>query len=332
MRKNTLKICKRFATIFVIMMPVLILFVSCVNAIEKIDCFKSTTNIIIDGKWTTSTEWFDSSEESFIFVNGTGTAYLRFLNDDDYVYVLVDFITYNDTKTGDSCMVVFDTKNDEGTLIKSDDLAVLIRWNTPTQIYPAIQWGGWTGSWEYLPSDFEVGSSMDGENNLYSTDPHLIFEFKVPRDYFEPDILELGFISFLFIVNDDIMAGFPPIQPPHSPDDWYDLLLFNETIEIYNDAMASFDAASVSIENAESEGRTDGLSEAKSLINQAEDSMEAHDYKEVISLSSQALTIADEAIIPTQTPQDKKDTPGFEIIFVFCAIALVLFCKRKIKL
>ena len=332
MRKNTLKICKRFVTIFVIMMPVLILFVSCVNAVEKIDCFKSTTNIIIDGKWTTSNEWINSSEESFIFVNGTGTAYLRFLNDDDYVYVLVDFITYNDTKTGDSCMIVFDTKNDDGNLIKSDDLAVLIRWNTPTQIHRAIQWGGWTGSWELLPSDFEVDSSTDSENNLYSPDPHLIFEFKIPRDYFEPDIMELGFISFLFIDDNGLMAVFPSIQPSYSPDDWYDLLLFNETIEIYNDAVTSFDAASVSIEYAESEGRTEGLSEAKSLINQAEDSMELHDYHEVISLSSQALTVADEAIIPAQIPEDKKDTPGFEIIFVFCAIALVLFCKRKIKL
>jgi len=332
MRKNKLKICKRLSTIFITLITALVLFVSCVNAIEKIDSFKSTNSIIIDGKWTTYDEWINSSEESFIFVNGTGTAYLRFLNDDDYVYALVDFITYDDTKTGDSCMVVFDTKNDGGTLIKSDDLAVLIRWNTPTQIYPAIQWGGWTGNWENLPSDFEVDSSTDSENNLYSTDPHLIFEFKIPRDYFEPDIMQLGFISFLFIDDNDIMAGFPPIQPPHSPDDWNDLLLFNETIEIYIDAVTVLDAANNSIENAELEGRTEGLSEAKSLINQAEDSMKVHDYKEVISLSSQAITIADEAITPTQISEDKKDTPGFEIIFFVCAIALMLFCKRKIKL
>ena len=329
MRKNKIKICKHFTTIFVIMIPMLVLFVSCVNAIEKIDCFKSTSSIVIDGKWTTSIEWSNSSEESFIFGKGSGTAYLRLLNDDDYLYALVDFVTYNDTKTGDSCMVVFDTKNDGGTTFKSDDLAILIRWNTPNEIYPAIQWGGWVGTWQALPANFVVESSKDIEYNPYSTDPHLIFEFKILRKYLETSIDNMGFIGLLICDNENISAGLPLLQVASQPDGWNDLLLFNETIEIFNDAVIAFDAASDSIETAELEGRTEGLSEAKSLLNQAEDSMDLHDYNEVISLSSQALTIADEAIIPTQPPEEKDNTPGFELILLVCAITLVLLWKKK---
>jgi hypothetical protein len=315
----------------VILIPLIFLFGNCVNAVEIIDSFKSMNDIIIDGKWTSSEEWNGSSEELLIFGNGTGTAYLRLLNDDDYQYALVDFVTYNDTKTGDICMVVFDTKNDGGTSVKSDDLAVLIRWNTPTEIYSAIQWEGWVDTWVALPSDFEAESSKDIENNPYSTDPHLIFEFKIPKSYFEPSIVNLGFISMLICDNKNISAALPLLQFSHQPDDWYDLLIFNETIQIINDAQTALDAAGVSIENAESEGRTEGLSDAKSLFTQAEDSMELHDYIEVTSLAGQALTTADEATVPTQPLEDEDDddTPGFELILVLLGITLVLFWKRR---
>jgi len=72
---------------------------------------------------------------------------------------MVDIVSYNKTEAGHSCIVVFDTENDGGSSIQSDDLAILIRWNSPLEILPAIQWQGCWNNWEDLPSDFIVNSS-----------------------------------------------------------------------------------------------------------------------------------------------------------------------------
>ena len=321
---------KRLSILSICILVIVLLLVNCVNAKEKIDAFKTNSDIIIDGKWTNSDEWNGSAEELFTFVKGNGIAYIRLLNDDDYLYVIVEHVSNNDTKTGDSCFIVIDTKNDGGTEIQLDDLAVLIRWNSPTVIYPAIQWEGWTGSWESLPSDIIVASSSDSEYSPYNNDTHLIYEFKIPRDYFEPNITQLGFLSSLFSDNENNSAGFPALQPPHSPDDWYELILFNETIQIYNDAVSAVNAAITAIDNAESEGRTEGLSAANMALSLALESMDLHDYNQVSIYANQASINASDAIEPTQpSDEEKKDTPGFEIFIVIFAISLVVFFKRK---
>lgn len=325
--KLKMTISKRIPILLVILIP--LLFVNCVNAIEKIDSFKSINDITIDGKWTNVDEWNDTLEESLIFSEGSGKAYLRVKHDINYLYILVDFVTYNDTKTGDGCIVVLDTKHDGGSSVQQDDLAVLIRWNSPSEIYPAIQWGGWLYNWEFLPSNFEAKSSIESENNPYSNIPHVIFEFKIPKSSLNSSSTTLGFLVFVICDNENIKGALPIIFDTQKPDNWGDLLLFNDSIQIYYDAQTAIDIASFSIENAESEGRTEGLLEAKSLLNQAEDSMELHDYYEATSLSNQALIIASEATIPTQPPEKQEDTPGFEIMLVLLAIALVLFWNRR---
>lgn len=320
---------KRSSIILIILITLFLLSVNSVNSFEIIDSFRYTNDIVIDGKWTTMDEWIGSSEKSLIFGKGSGSAYLRLLNDDNFLYFLVDFVSYDNLKTGDSCMVVFDTKNDGGSSFKPDDLAVLIRWNTPTEIYPAIQWGGWINEWEFLPSDFVVQSSINGENNPYSTDPHLIFEFKIPRNSLDSSLDKIGFICILICDNENISAGFPILQTSHQPKDWNDLILFNQTIQILDDATTALDKASDAIQNAELEGRTEGLTNAKSLKNQAEDNMEIHDYNTAISYANQASVIANAAIIPSE-PTDKEDsTPGFEFIILISVICLVLLLKRK---
>ena len=99
----------------------MIMIVNTVNTNNKIDSFTLTNEITIDGKWTNSEEWNDTIEEVLFFGKGSGEAYLHVKHDSEYLYVLVDFITYKDTKTGDGCLIVLDTKNDGGLSIQSDD-------------------------------------------------------------------------------------------------------------------------------------------------------------------------------------------------------------------
>ena len=50
--------------------------------------------VTIDGRWTTSEEWSDTSRVSMYLVQGSqGTAYVRFKHDADFLYILVDPIS-----------------------------------------------------------------------------------------------------------------------------------------------------------------------------------------------------------------------------------------------
>lgn len=296
---------------------------------ENLDCFTFTNDVTIDGTWTNSDEWNDAIEESLDFGKGSGEAYLRLKHDTENLYVLVDFLSYNETKTGDSCMVVLDTKHDGGSSARSDDLAVLIRWNTPTEIHPAIQWGGWTAEWELLPSNFVVNSSTDAEHNPYSTTPHLIFEFKIPKSSFKSSSTTLGFLVFLICDNENLNAALPLIQDASNPGNWADLKLFDNTIQIYYDAQTAIDSAYDVITKANSEGRTEGLDQAESLLEQAEATQGEHKYNETISLANQAIETAELATIPTQPPP--TETPGFEIAIILISLVFLLFLKRKKK-
>ena len=322
MRRLTL-----FTICILISFSMMLILVNSALAKEKLDCFTFTNKIIVDGKWTTLDEWDDAIEETLDFGKGSGEAYLRVKHDAENLYVLVDFLTYYEIKTGDSCMVVLDTKHDGGSMIQPDDLAVLIRWNTPTEIYPAIQWEGWVADWEFLPSDFEVNSSIDAEQDPYSTTPHLIFEFKIPKSSFKSSSTTLGFLVFLICDNENLNAALPLVQEALKPDNWADLIFFGGTIQIYQDAQTAIDVANNAIINAKAEGRTEGLKQAETLIEQAEETHEAHNYNETITLANQATEAAELASIPTQPPS--TETPGFELIFAICAIALIFFWKKQ---
>ena len=287
MRRFTL-----FAICILIFFSMMLVLVNSTLAKEKVDCFTFSNKITIDGKWTTSDEWNDAFEETLNFGNGSGEAYLRVKHDAENLYVLVDFLTYHEIKTGDGCLVVLDTKHDGGSSVQSDDLAVLIRWNTPTEIYPAIQWEGWWSEWEFLPSDFEVGSSTDAEQSPYPTNPHLIFEFKIPKSSLKSPSTTLGFLSFLICDNENLSIFLPLIQQEQEvlkPDNWADLILFDETIQIYNNAQNAIDTANKVITKAKSEGRTEGLQQAETLFEQAEAAQVAHKYNETTSLATQAI-------------------------------------------
>jgi hypothetical protein len=299
---------------------------------EIIDGFMATNEVIIDGKWTKSDEWNDGIEETLYFGNGSGKAYLRLKHDIENLYVLIDFLSYNEIKIGDGCLVVVDTKHDGGSSVQSDDLATVIRWNAPTEIYTAIQWGGWWTEWESLPIDFEVSSSTDAEQDPYSTTPHLIFEFKIPKSRLALSSSTLGFLTFLICDDENLSAFLPLIQKEQEvikPDNWADLILFNDSIQIYYNAQTAIDEANNAIRDANLEGRTEGLSQAETLFTHAGDAFDIHDYDESIKLSNQASETAEKAIPPSKSSDKDKDTPGFELIFVLSAIAFIYLWKRK---
>ena len=50
--------------------------------------------VTIDGKWTTPDEWSDTQRVSMYVAEGPeSTGFLRIKNDDQYLYLLVDFVS-----------------------------------------------------------------------------------------------------------------------------------------------------------------------------------------------------------------------------------------------
>ena len=157
-----------------------------VGSRQTVTCPKLVRDVTIDGKWTSPQEWTDASEFPLTFAQGTGQAYFSMKHDSNNFYVLVDFVSRTNTVVGDTALVVVDTLNDGGKEIKDDDLAILIRWNTPTVSMGAMQWHGWmTQNWQLLPSGYEAISSTEAQNDPHSTASHQIYEFKIPKTTFK---------------------------------------------------------------------------------------------------------------------------------------------------
>lgn len=191
-------------------------------------CPKLERDVTIDGKWTSAQEWTDASEFPLTFMQGTGEAYFSMKHDNNNFYVLVDFVSRAKTVVGDDALVVLDTQNDGGKEIKDDDLAILIRWNTPAVSTGAMQWGGWMGqNWQPLPSGFEAKSSIEAQNDPHSTASHEIYEFRIPKTTFKASA------SGLWVGIGGGEADYFALYPPadiSSPDNWAQLEFSDKTL------------------------------------------------------------------------------------------------------
>ena len=214
------------------------------SARQTVACPKLERDVTIDGKWTSVQEWTDASEFPLTFMEGTGEAYSSMKHDNNNFYVLVDFVSRTKTTVGDGALVGLDTQDDGGKEIKDDDLALLIRWNTPTVSMGAMQWGGWTGQdWQLLPSGFEAKSSTGAENDPHSTAPHEIFEFRVPKTTFKAST------SGLWVGIGGGEAGYFALYPPvdiSSPDNWGQLEFSDKTLAELTATVTSASTSSLS--------------------------------------------------------------------------------------
>jgi hypothetical protein len=216
-----------------------------VAARQALVCPKLDNLVTVDGKWTSAQEWTDASEFPLTFMEGTGEAYFSMKHDNNNFYVLVDFVSRTKPEVGDGAIVVLDTQNDGGKEIKDDDLALLIRWNTPTVSMGAMQWGGWTGQdWQLLPSGgIEAKSSIEAQNDPHSTAPHEIYEFRIPKTTFKASS------SGLVVSIGGGEAGYYALYPGvdvSSPDNWGQLEFSDKTLAELTATVTSASTSSLS--------------------------------------------------------------------------------------
>jgi len=217
-----------------------------VNCNEEIICPKLENTVTIDGKWTSNDEWTDAISEELRFVSNSGKAYFRIKHDDESLFLLIDYVTLITPQERDAAGIMIDTKNDGGDIMQKDDYflgniymseesALTVRvWGTGDRILEDLSDLDWTLitklDWELEPEGFLVRSTNNAENDPYSTDPHMIWEFKIPKSKFESETI--GFLTFAISLSRETGACYPLIEIDKldNPDLWAELGYSDKTL------------------------------------------------------------------------------------------------------
>jgi len=170
----------------------------------------------IDGEWTTSEEWVDSTE---LKIDEVG--YIRIKDTSTKLYVLIDFLMDTELNEGDYASVVLDTGNDKGSMPRPDDHQIRIRWTNTYGLAYAVEYTygtdqGWANYRQGFRG-FEGASSIDASNDPYSTVPHLIYEFELTKTI----VAEYANVAGIFIGAFDTRGNtlsWPPTSSQDNPD------------------------------------------------------------------------------------------------------------------
>jgi hypothetical protein len=157
----------------------------------------ATQRVIIDGKWTTKSEWNDTTEIQLLQGNlAPGPGYFRIKHDSSWLYLLADLpgdtqAEYSMAKGhGDYMQVFIDPLNDDGSKVRTDDHEYEAwysnaKWNG---IYPAHmelvaqEWTGtkWSKNLWSSTEDLNAKIGNDTGNSPHPPSPHVVAEFRIP--------------------------------------------------------------------------------------------------------------------------------------------------------
>jgi len=158
----------------------------------------SVNPVTIDGMWTTEDEWSDAAEfleEGAIFA---------IKDDTEFLYVLMDFIEDKSMQSGDLGGINLDLYNDKADKPQPDDFSVSLIHSYPEGTKSWIFQGNGTHWIVIWKEDMDIADPLGimssstniTSNNPYSTSPHVIYEFAIPRFIFK-DASQTGFTIFL---------------------------------------------------------------------------------------------------------------------------------------
>jgi len=141
----------------------------------------SMDKVIFDGKWSSITEWKQSSYNSFRFENDT-LVHLRSAHQGDFIYIHINAATDTTLNKGsDGAAVCFDTKNDKTAISQQDDYCFSITLDTKS----AAAWQGnnkTNNSFTKIQNheDFVAIGTISDKFDRYNKVPHASYEFKIP--------------------------------------------------------------------------------------------------------------------------------------------------------
>ena len=237
-QKNKTKIILGLTFSVLIMSSPLNVFASELIMITKSDKMK---DLVLDGKWSYTTEWKVSSLTK---INSNNLEIiLRTAHYEEFIYVLVDVVgDRNLEKNSDRAIICFDTKNNK--TIKPDDNDFCFISVLGKNISKTIQGGSITAVNGYFkniqnPNNLITVGSPSDENDRYSKTPHSSYEFKIPIDFIgRTDVY--GFYMGVYDANSNELHSWPTniisensMKIP-SPQQWGELISPDKSLPEFN--------------------------------------------------------------------------------------------------
>ena len=158
----------------------------------------SVNPVTIDGMWTAEDEWSDAAK----FLEEGATFAIK--DDTKFLYVLMDFTENRNMESGDLGGINLDLYNDKADKPQPDDFSLSLIHSYPEGTKGWIFQGNGTNWIVVWKEDMTIADPLGiisastniTSNDPYSTSPHVIYEFAIPRFIFK-DASQTGFTAFL---------------------------------------------------------------------------------------------------------------------------------------
>lgn len=170
----------------------------------------SMNKIVFDGKWTNMTEWKKSSLNEYLYKNNTEYMVLRSAHQDNFVYILIDFVSDTTPEKGDTATICFDTKNDKSKLPNDDDYCIISSLEEKSIVMQgdsSISEGGFKQITS--PKELISTSSPSDKEDRYSRIPHSSYEFRIPTDLITRSNI-YGFYAGVYDSKQNYTYTIPP--------------------------------------------------------------------------------------------------------------------------
>ena len=183
-------------------------------------------NVVFDGKWTTGLEWKRTSLETIRF-DENFLAKLRFGHQDEFVYIMLDVVSdKNLDMYSDSTMICFDTDNSKSQVFDESDFCFTSSLGENPETFQGV-----SSNNEIVqisnPTGFLAVGGVSDEIDIYSKEPHPVFEFRIPTETIGRHDVYGFFISY-YDSNSNMTYTWPSLQleenvtPP--PNMWGEMI------------------------------------------------------------------------------------------------------------
>jgi hypothetical protein len=267
------------------------------------------------GDWMKPEMWEDSIEVAYYpNVLDKKEAYLRLKWDDNNLAVLVDAVTDTAEKPFGSVRFGFDTYNMRkevkdptvpGTPGYYSLYVGFVSPGGPLKNYYAgnPQAPGHPFPSEDLHYTWSRGPSPIANDNEVRLKPHALYCFLFSKKLLTSKYNEIGFHTFLGESQQPtIRLAYPP-----SPLEYASAKFSTIPIsELRDAARAAIDEANATIRRALDEGRTEGIDDARSLLDNASGAFHKTEYQRAADFASQAKKLAEQGAYP-QNYYEAKD-------------------------
>lgn len=140
----------------------------------------SMNQIVFDGKWSFVNEWKESTLTTLNYDDGTQIQ-LRTSHQDNFIYVLVDFVTDTQMNKGsDSATICFEKESKENSTNDPYCFVSILDGRSFVLEKNSIEKYNFMVTHD-IP-EFIANSTSSDQNDRYSPTPHATYEFRIPTD------------------------------------------------------------------------------------------------------------------------------------------------------